>query len=555
VKRSSVLSAFVISLLWLGCNAIIGLDPGTPFCSDKILCNDSNPCTLDACSEELTCVFTTVPDGKSVEQVFGNCQTEICQGGLPTTVDNPADLPDDGEPCTTDACVNGVPSRTPVADGTACTKLGMSGVCAFGVCGCLSDADCDDTTPCTSDVCDATSHACAHWPLNNVPVPGLMEKVGDCLSNRCLNGAPAQVVDDTDVPNGMNACTQLGCNSGSIVSAPAPTGAPCSGASVCDGAGQCVECLALSDCTGVVETPCKKRSCVNKVCGSVNLPLGTVPEEVLDPIGDCKTPTCNSGNLVLGQNTGDLDNANPCTSYGCIGSIPSPSPVPNGQSCGVGLVCDGMSNCTGCLVATDCPQPPTSCNVVACNAGKCEYAFMPAMTVLPSGQSSNDCHVLVCDGKGHTVTIADDTDFAPGGCLGCLYGKVVPRTDQACVNMGQGGYCTAGGQCVACTRSDQCPDPGPCQVALCDAVTHTCGAAPAQLGVLAPPAQQTAGDCAVLVCDGMGGTTSMQLPLDVPVPSGPCTSGTCRAGTPTFSFLPKGTPCGAMTCDGSGNCL
>jgi hypothetical protein len=172
------------------------------------------------------------------------------------------------------------------------------------------------------------------------------------------------------------------------------------------------------------------------------------------------------------------------------------------------------------------------------------------------GQIVNDCHVMVCDGKGHAVPIADDTDFATDGCQGCLYGKSAPRTDQACVNMGQGGYCTAGGQCVTCTRSDQCPDPGLCKVAVCDPVLHTCGATPAKLGAFVPSAQQTQGDCAVVVCDGMGGTMSTQLPLDVPIPNETCTSGTCVAGMPTISFLPKGTPCGgAQTCDGTGNCL
>lgn len=136
-------------------------------------CDDGNVCTQDACVDG---ACTTTPDDQALPDDGHDCTLDSCSGGQaqhtpdhghcddaePCSLDtcdpsagcvhgnNPAHIPDDGIPCTDDACVNGQPVHAPdhglCADDLPCTD----DVCAPGV-GCTFPVD--DTNPCEDGTC------------------------------------------------------------------------------------------------------------------------------------------------------------------------------------------------------------------------------------------------------------------------------------------------------------------------------------------------------------------------------------------------------------------
>lgn len=66
---------------------------------------------------------------------------------------------------------------------------------------------------------------------------------------------------------------------------------------------------------------------------------------------------------------------------------------------------------------------------------------------------------------------------------------------------------------------------------------------------------QTAGDCQVLRCDGLGNTVSSADPKDPPA-SDECNEGVCEDGEPGLEAKAYGTSChGNRICDGKGACV
>ena len=108
-------------------------------CIDNGDCDDGDPCTTDFCNNGI-CEYTSVP---------GCCHMD-------------ADC-DDGSLCTVDACVNNVCSNTPTdcSDGDACTTDTCNPLT-----GCEhAAANCDDGNPCTVDSCDPML-GCQNIPIN-----------------------------------------------------------------------------------------------------------------------------------------------------------------------------------------------------------------------------------------------------------------------------------------------------------------------------------------------------------------------------------------------------
>ena len=58
-------------------------------------------------------------------------------------------------------------------------------------------------------------------------------------------------------------------------------------------------------------------------------------------------------------------------------------------------------------------------------------------------------------------------------------------------------------------------------------------------------AEQTAGDCKVVVCDGAGATKTTDDDTDVHADGVECTSDVCTSGTPSNPPVTAGTACGA----------
>lgn len=120
---------------------------------------------------------------------------------------------DDGDPCTVDACNEGIcshlPTQGPCDDEDACTD---SDLCLDGVCA-GSPMGCDDGKPCTLDSCDPALGCFA------VDDPALCEDGNPCTDHACTasggctstpNAAPCDDGDPCSVDDGCEAGTCQG---------------------------------------------------------------------------------------------------------------------------------------------------------------------------------------------------------------------------------------------------------------------------------------------------------------------------------------------------------
>ncbi|MGC4119621.1 MAG: hypothetical protein QM765_34620 [Myxococcales bacterium] len=109
---------------------------------------------------------------------------------------------------------------------------------------------------------------------------------------------------------------------------------------------------------------------------------------------------------------------------------------------------------------------------------------------------------------------------------------------------------------VECSTPADCAKPtNECVVATCEA--NKCGTG--NVAANKALAQQAAGDCAKVVCDGQGKSKTVNDDADILDDGNPCTDDTCESGTPMSNPSPAGTDCSASgtgtKCDGRGNCV
>jgi hypothetical protein len=154
------------------------------YCFSDIECDDNNPCTTDVCyaSASGICVYTNLADGPFAGQIAGDCLRNDCKSGNPVIEQDPADVPDDSNPCTDDLCSAGFPSWNPKANGEPCQTGNLTGICLTNQCtdcgnglkeGAETDTDCGGGCPSRC----MNGQAC----LQNV----------DCISINCSAGVCA----------------------------------------------------------------------------------------------------------------------------------------------------------------------------------------------------------------------------------------------------------------------------------------------------------------------------------------------------------------------------
>jgi hypothetical protein len=272
---------------------------------------------------------------------------------------------------------------------------------------------------------------------------------------------------------------------------------------------------------------------------------------------------CEAGVETAMADDGDLPNdRDVCTDDLCDMGAPSHPHSMAGTACNGTGVCDGMGACTECIGPDDCDQlpPDDECQTRTCIANMCGQTFTDGGTPLAI-QSPGDCETAVCDGQGGIGSLADDTDLPVDGlqCTEDLCDMGVPDNpplpaDTPCM----AGVCNAMGGCVGCNQPDDCGGtPTFCQGITC--IGETCGVSNTGLGTPLPPADQTAGDCQVLQCNGLGMSESVVDIDDVPADDGnDCTAEVCTMGAPQHEDEPLGTPCaqnGGNVCDGLGTCV
>jgi len=393
-----------------------------------------------------------------------------------------------------------------------------------------------------------------------VGLPAATQVDGDCRAEICDgNGSTESRVDPDDIPDDGNPCTLDQCNDGDPENAPLGEGEGCDDGGLCDDGGTCVQCISASDCTDLPpDGECHQRQCSNGQCVSSFTASGTPVEA--QSLGDCQVAVCDgAGEVVQAPDDGDVpDDANDCTTDACVAGAPTFSAKSVGAPCGPSGQCNGMSQCVGCVSAQDCGTN-SACVAHTCNSGTCEVVYTPPATPLPANQqTAGDCQQLQCNGTGAVLSVSASLDVPiddGNACTGetCVSGAPQHPPEPLNTSCPQ-GVCNGAGSCGACNNASQCPNQGSvCQTATC--ANQTCGLDPLPNGTQAPASSQTAGDCAVLVCDGMGATMANPSPSDTPDDNNDCTQDQCAGSMPDHQPSPAGTSCGVGgACDGAGMC-
>ena len=272
--RGFSVAAWVSGLaMAVGCNAISGLGDysvvvagaggatstgsdgggggGDAACTTAADCPDALKLCEAATCEGGVCGAQPIGAGDpSWQQTKGDCHVIVCDAdGMSASQGDETDLPDDGQDCTEDVCLSGVPSNPPTAMGAPCQQNGGKKCNGLGACvDCLDDADC----------------------------PG-----GACQDDKCV---PASCIDGA-----KNAAeTDIDCG-GPDCGACAP-GATCIGPSDCDSAVcQNGTCAAPSCGDGTQNGTESGVDCGGPTCNDCATGQGCA----LD--GDCATTLCQGG--------------------------------------------------------------------------------------------------------------------------------------------------------------------------------------------------------------------------------------------------------------------
>jgi uncharacterized repeat protein (TIGR01451 family) len=366
------------------------------------LCDDENPCTVDACGGEAGCSHDAIPGCVPCETASdcddGNaCTTETCDGGvcghdpIPgcTSCESPSDC-NDGNACTTETCIGGVCGHDPVP---GCTP-------------CESPSDCNDGNACTTETC--IGGVCGHDP-----VPGCTP----CSSpSDCNDG---------------NACTTETCNGGVCGHDPVPG---------------CTPCSSPSDCND--GNACTTETCIGGVCGHDPVP-GCTPCESPSDCNDgnaCTTETCDNGvcghialeDCIPCETDGQCADGNGCTTDACVAGQCANTIIEGCVPCETAADCNDHDGCTtdtcnesgvcehasqdGCIPCTTAAQcnDQNPCTTDACGAdGSCQITAIPGCqrcTTVADCNDGNECTVEACTGGVCVHTADPECEKTPENC-------------------------------------------------------------------------------------------------------------------------------------------
>ena len=564
------------------CNSDVGCGHGP---KTLAACSDGNPCTLGDFCKGGACVTKANVCACAVDADCGAfANNDKCIGGMQCVKGACAVDPakaiscDDGNPCTTDACLPAVGTCSHVAatagaacdDGDLCTS---GGVCVAGACvsagvlpcganeaGCPAVCDpklgcvgapgaavaCDDGSACTTgDTCLAGS--CVGTPACGCKVDGDCDPEGKgatCLGKpTCLLGACAVDANlavpcgaDTQEPCQFNVCTAKGCQTVPAKGkATCDDGTACTAGDACDEDGTCVSGVQVKCDDG---SPCTVDFCdLSKGCVSGPGATDGLPCEDGSPCtqGDtCKTLACIAGQDSCDDGDGcTLDLCDPSQPDACLHQgLPSGADCNDGDPCSEGGTCiDGQ--CLAVLVQ-DCDDGNLCTDDACAGGGDCTHKPSKAKDIL-----CNDADAC---------TTADAC--LDGNCVGTSGACQCQKTAD-CLKFEDKDLCNGTLQCVGgtCVVEDAtvvtCGVSGkPCVGVQCQAATGKCvELAFAPGGVCSDGNACTNGDACGTGGVCLGGTAIACTDTD------PCTLDTCDAKAGCVHGPGKGMPC-----DDGNNC-
>lgn len=357
------------------------------------LCSDGNACTDDFCDPVIGC---TAQSNNSTCNDGDACTTlDACKGGECTGAIAPNC--DDGNSCTDDSCDKGKgcvhnPNSGVCSDGNVCTT---NDLCKNAVCTPGMAKECDDSTVCTTDSCDAVN-GCA-YSNNAAPCNdgNICTEFDACAAGKCAGGK-AKLCDDgnvcTDdvcdpsagctVKNNVAACDDNnGCTMADTCAAGKCKGlVGCDAKALCTPGAQSVSCVCNKGYAGtgfqcVDVDECKDGSfkcAANQGCSNTQ---GGYTCSCLPNYADCNNNLSDGCEANL---QGDLNNCNACGgACGTTNAVPKCATGVCSLTCNAGYMdCDGK-NANGCEVQTggndnnNCGGCGTVC-AGTCNAGVCQ---------------------------------------------------------------------------------------------------------------------------------------------------------------------------------------
>lgn len=431
------------------------------------ICLESGVCVPSSALVQIEYEEEDVSGGDDVGDAAGGDAGDGV-GDAPAAVEIEADVPerapcltepcDDSNPCTEDVCdpdkgcVFEPLDAVPCDDGKVCTT---GDTCADGVCG--GDYDlCLDDNPCTYDNCESDA-GCVHEPLSDVP---------------CEDG---------------DACTASGgCVAGACVTEPV----------ICPAAGPCldVSCDPAQGCVAVPnQGPCDDGDacttddqCAAGACGGVPLPC------------DCHTSAdcgvLDDGDACNGVLFCDFSALPFVCAVDPLTVVQCPAATGPDQGC-VESTCDPEAGSCSFIALADggpCEDGDLCTAAELCAAGQC----LPHEAVdCSDGEACTTDECLAATGCSHTDKVApcDDGDACTAGdacqagaCAGAPVDcdDIDPCTDDSCSpllgcahvpNSGapceDGSACTIGDSCAAGSCASgappDCEDSNPCTTDSC----------------------------------------------------------------------------------------
>ncbi|MGM0575603.1 MAG: hypothetical protein ACQEXJ_07735 [Myxococcota bacterium] len=303
---------------------------------EPVDCSDGEPCTTDACDDDLGCVHEDLPDGEACDDGDVCTLDDRCVAGACEGETRPCD---DGDPCTADLCdpATGCFHEVqdgPCDDGDPCTHEDF---CDGGFC--LGEpVHCDDGDPCTRDLC-TPEDGCVFPPAPE----GLACDDGDpCTSlDRCEEGTCTGVPTLCD--DGLD-CTLDQCEAGGCVHLPEP--GTCATADGCIPVGThppdapCMVCQATNSLVpdpALEGAPCDDDglACTADRCEGGACVHPPLPGFCTGPDGDC---------VSVGQ---PLTPCLTCVATGVASPAAPGSACDDGDPCTDGDACDAVGLCRG----------------------------------------------------------------------------------------------------------------------------------------------------------------------------------------------------------------
>ena len=345
---------------------------------------------------------------------------------------------------------------------------------------CQKADDCPGSDRCGQRVCDKGT-----CKVINPVGPGVVpfdESKGNCSRLRCDGrGNEVLEIDEADVRNDGNPCTDDVCEEGVPLNRLKPVGTPCGTipSVTCDGMGTCSGCTMAADCG--MDTMCSNWTCESSKC----VRTLNAPGMVLDnPIpGDCMAVVCDTaGELssVFVPEDAPSD-GNPCTTDTCTlqGTV-AHQLSPNGTKCGDCQTCAG-GTCSACNTSTlDCyigeciPKPKACTNNTECATGYCVDGYCCNVECASACMACSNAKTGVLSGICAPVVNGTDPDDEcndpmPDVCFGgtCQCANGVKDGNETGVD--------CGGTCAVCTGTWNC---GGCVALMppkcCDFPCNTC---------------------------------------------------------------------------------